>query len=299
MKRKTRKKKTPANKPSARCRRLEQTVRALERKFSGTGGFHAVRLDTGEEAGVNADRDFPTASIVKIAILAEVLRQVQEGRLRWKRRYTYRPAKDKVGGSGVLRYLDGGLRLTLHDWSVLMMSVSDNIATNVLIDLAGVEAINRNLKRNQIAPLRLRGRVFRKNARPKGTRHFAQGTPRAWTTLMRKLVHGEMLSPKYTEEALRIMRIQAYITGIRKKIPLNPWEEIDPKRDRRKVWIASKPGGFRGFRGEVGVIHLPGDRYLAMAVLGENCKDLRWAPDNEGNGFVSDCAFEIWKALKD
>lgn len=297
MKRKTRRK--PDVQPSARCLRLEQAIRALERKFSGTGGFHAVRLDTGEEASLNADRDFPTASSIKIAILVEVLRQVQEGRLKWKRRYSYRPAKDKVGGSGVLRYLDGGMRPTLHDWCVLMMSVSDNIATNVLIDIAGVGAINRNLKRNGIAPLHLRGKVFRKNARPKGTRHFAQGTPRAWTTLMRKLVHGEMLAPKYTEEALRIMRIQAYITGIRKKIPLNPWEEIDPKRDRRKVWIASKPGGFRGFRGEVGVIHLPGDRYLALAVLGENCKDLRWAPDNEGNSFISDCAYEIWKALKD
>lgn len=297
MKRKTRRK--PAADSSARCRRLEQAVRAIERAFSGTGGFHAVRLDTGEEAGLNADRDFPTASIIKIAILVEVLRQVQEGKLKWKRRYPYRPVKDKVGGSGVLRYLDGGMRLTLHDWCVLMMSVSDNVATNVLIDIAGVEAINRNLKCRGIAPLRLRGRIFRKSARPKGTRHFAQGTPRAWTTLMKKLIRGEMLNERYTEEALRIMRIQAYITGIRKKIPLNPWEEIDPVRDRRKVWIASKPGSFSGFRGEVGVIHLPGDRYLALAVLGENCKDVRWAPDNEGNGFVSDCAYEVWKALKD
>ena len=88
------------------------------------------------------------------------------------------------------------------------------------------------------------------------TRHLAQGTPRAWTTLLTKLIRGELLESKYTDEALRIMRNQGYIYNIRKYLEVDMKAQHSPTLSHEGLWVASKTGSFLGYRGEVGVIHL-------------------------------------------
>ncbi len=283
---------------TARTKKLNTKLRSLAKRYDGVPGLHAIRLDTGEEVGIHADRDFPTASMVKIAILVEVLRQVGEGALSWKRRFVYEDPRG-ARGSGVLQYLDGGLRPTLKDWATLMMCVSDNRATNFLLDLAGKANIHRMLKRHGIAPMLIHGRIFRKNARPKGTRHFGQATPRAFTLLLSKLVRGELLKEKQTQEALRIMRIQQWIHRIREHLPVNPYAPPRASSEEDGLWVASKSGSLKGFKGETGVIHLPGGAHIVLAVMGEKSKDDRPTVYNKGSVFISDCAEAIWKAWRD
>ena len=112
--------------------RVEEAVRSLH----GTMGVAAKNLATGETVFVNADTPFPTASVIKVAVMVEVFHQIAEGRIR---RDDTIPLDEttKVGGSGVLQRLHGGLVLTVGDLLELMITVSDNTATNLLIALVG------------------------------------------------------------------------------------------------------------------------------------------------------------------
>jgi beta-lactamase class A len=117
-------------------------VAELAAASGGHLGLLARHLDSGEELSWNPDETIGTASTVKVAIYAEVMRQCRLGRFAFDAAVVTREA-DLVGGSGVLSVLRPGLRCTVADLCTLMIVVSDNTATNMLIDmLGGVAAVN-------------------------------------------------------------------------------------------------------------------------------------------------------------
>jgi beta-lactamase class A len=102
-------------------------------------------LTTGERFAINENVVFSQASAIKIAILMEVCKQAHDGKFQLTdlRRIE---EKDKAAGSGVLVELgDGTVQLSIHDLCVLMILVSDNTATNILIDLVGMNNMNQTL----------------------------------------------------------------------------------------------------------------------------------------------------------
>jgi beta-lactamase class A len=116
-------------------------IEALSGKFSGSLGLWAHSVDTGETVAVNADISFPSASTIKLPVLYEVYRQAGEGRFSLSDPLTVK-ADDVVPGSGVLKDLGEGVTLTVRQMATLMIIVSDNTATNILIDLVGKEQVN-------------------------------------------------------------------------------------------------------------------------------------------------------------
>ncbi|MCA9861309.1 MAG: serine hydrolase, partial [Thermomicrobiales bacterium] len=132
------------------------------------------RLDDGIDVGVgvigpdgerwahNPDRQFPSASTVKIPIMIEVYRMVDRGQVALDDTHVLTRA-EKSPGSGVLRHLHAGLALSVADLLYLMMSISDNTATNILIDLAGMERINATMRElgmtNSVLGRPMRGRL--------------------------------------------------------------------------------------------------------------------------------------------
>src|SRR5688572_18249849 len=120
----------------------------LERElaaFPGVGGLVAKNLGTGEKIRVNPDLETTTASTVKVPILIELFRQVEAGKLGLDDRLRY--TEDVfVRGSGILRELTPGLELPIRDVATLMIVISDNIATNMLIDLLGIANVNTTLR---------------------------------------------------------------------------------------------------------------------------------------------------------
>ena len=117
---------------------LRQTVDALaERCDIGVG----VVAPHGETWSRQGDVRFPSASTAKIPIMIEIHRMVDRGTIAFDDLHRLEPT-EKSPGSGVLRYLHGGLELSLADLVYLMMSISDNTATNILIELAGMDRIN-------------------------------------------------------------------------------------------------------------------------------------------------------------
>ena len=249
-------------------------IRRVARSFSGTLGVAACDLDTGEEVLFNADVVFPTASMIKIAILLELFRQREAGRLELSEvRVVHKSSK--TAGSGLLENMGDPVSLSLHDLAVLMNAISDNTATNVLIGRLGMANINRAIRSAGMT----RTQLFRKIAfnRQRRLKHprFATGTPRDFITLMAKLYSGRLLNADNTQAMLDIMRVQKYMGNLTRYVPFNPWARGSQE------WVASKTGSILGVRNETGIIHTRRGAHV-ISVMTKGCKDKQWTPDNEG-----------------
>ncbi len=130
---------------------------AIERLADATGGIvgvSATQLSTGRHIGYREHELFPTASVIKLPLLVTLYEDAISGRIDLAERVTYR-GDTKVAGSGVLQYLDDGLDPTLRDLSVLMMSVSDNTATDLLFGRVGKTRIERTMDRLGLSSIRV------------------------------------------------------------------------------------------------------------------------------------------------
>jgi beta-lactamase class A len=220
---------------------------------------------------------FPTASMIKIGILLELFRQCERGSLSLEDKVTLHDA-DKVAGSGILIDLMPGLDLTLQDTAVLMMALSDNTATNMLIDLLGQNEINQALRDAGMKHTELRNRIDF-DLLDQSNDNLAVGTPRDFVELLARLHNRELLQAENTERMLAIMRIQKYMDRLRRYLPFNPYaEELGREQD---LWIASKTGSLPGVCCESGLIGTPGCVY-ALAVMSKDGKDERSHAENEG-----------------
>lgn len=122
------------------------SIRSLIAAAEGSGarvGLYARRPD-GEFFGYRDDEVFPSASTIKIGIMIELFRRIDAGEFDLDQRHQLR-ATDQAAGSGVLQHLDRGLNPTLRDLCYLMMSISDNLATNIIIGLLGLDRVNATL----------------------------------------------------------------------------------------------------------------------------------------------------------
>ena len=124
---------------------LDTQVKQLVNSFKGKVSLFAKNLDTGETYAFNADDRVRTASTIKIAVMIETFALVNEGKLKWTDEVVLTKEK-KVSGSGILFELSDGLHLTLRDAVNLMMMLSDNTATNLVLDVLTTDAVNARME---------------------------------------------------------------------------------------------------------------------------------------------------------
>jgi beta-lactamase class A len=272
----------------------QAVIAAIEREFgafSGTGGVAAKHLDTGEELRVNADEQTATASTIKVPILIELFRQVDAGTVDLETRLRVSQEAQTVG-SGILRELSPGLELTLRDYAILMIVVSDNIATNVLIDLLGMERINQTMAELGFTRTRLRERLdFPKIGRD--ARNLAVTTPSDLAAMMEALATGTILSPASRQAILEILGRQHFTGLVPRYLPHYPHPEELGHPDNG-LRIANKTGGWSGMRADMALVEWPGTRYTIGIVI-EGDPDTRFWPENAGDrliGRVSRLIFE-------
>src|SRR5437773_7525589 len=129
---------------SSQTQSLDMRVRAEVTPFKGHVSLFAKNLDTGEEYSLNGDERVPTASTIKVAVMIEAFARVSEGHAKWTDELVLTKAA-RYGGSGILPELADGLRLTLRDCVNLMMVVSDNTATNMVLDYLTTDAVNARM----------------------------------------------------------------------------------------------------------------------------------------------------------
>jgi beta-lactamase class A len=260
--------------------RVEEAVRTLR----GTMGVAAKDLATGEAVFVNADTPFPAASVIKVAVMVEVFHQIAEGKVRREETVTLADSA-KVGGSGVLQRMHGGLVLTIGDLLDLMMTVSDNTATNLLVARVGTVKVDERLAGYGLTRTRLFRPTFRDGQAdvfPEEEKEFGLGvtTPREMARLMELIAEGRVVDRAASEAMIAIMRSQAFRTMIARDLP-----ETD------EVMVAGKPGwdeekhpgpkGVRGHvRGDAAIVSTARGRYV-VAIHARQVQDTRWGPDND------------------
>ena len=140
---------------------LESRLAPLAEAHQGKVAIAVKNLQTGESYYRNADEVMPTASLIKVAVLIELYQQAQEGKVKLTERVTLRKA-DKVPGSGVLTdHFSEGADFSLRDAARLMMTFSDNTATNLVLERTGIKPVNESMKEWGFPETRINAKVFR------------------------------------------------------------------------------------------------------------------------------------------
>lgn len=267
--------------------KLYQEIAAVAGTFSGKLGVSAINLSSGERLDFNAADSFPPASTVKLPVLYEIWRGAAAGEWDLEQKLTLR-SSHKVAGSGVLLDLSDGLRLSVRDTAVLMIVVSDNTATNMLLDLCGVDAVNRSVAALGIAGVRINRKIGVDLDRPLG-----EATPAGMADLMHRIATGSLVSPEACSDLLEILERQKHKEFTNRYIPETDAEEGEPA-----VRIASKSGWVRGVRNDVALIHAPRASYI-LSMFSKDCRDRRYYHDNEGAltlARVSRAVYQAWGA---
>lgn len=226
--------------------KTELRLREIARRTRGAFGFMAIDLASNETFAFNEHTVFPQASAIKIPILMEVYRQAHEGRFKLTDMRRIEKA-DKTSGSGVLCELgEDTVQMSLHDLCVLMIVLSDNTATNILIDLVGIDSVNRTLQSFGFNETRLQRRMMDVPAARRGDENLS--TPDEAARIMQLLHRGEFISRQICDEILAILK-KPKSTAISAGLPTG-------------TAIASKPGGIGGVKTEWAIVSLKERPYV-------------------------------------
>lgn len=232
---------------------LIDTVEAILGSTPGRFGIAACHLSRGDTVLINEHEVFPSASVIKVPILVEIMCQRDEGRLSLDEVFTLRES-EKVPGSGVLMDLHDGMQLTLRDLAVLMIIVSDNTATNMLIDRIGMDAVNERMRGLGLTSVTLARKMYDWEQQKLGNENLISA--HEMMLLLRWIAEGRISSKSTSDEIIGIMARQQY----RDKIPL-----LLPEDTR----VANKTGSITGVTHDVGVVYTPDGPYVLCALAGD------------------------------
>jgi beta-lactamase class A len=224
---------------------LHERVQAVERRLDGVLGVTVRDLEGGRTLELRADEVFPQASSIKWAVLYELYRQAGEGRVDLGE--VRRLPVPRTGGGGVLELLGDGVSLTWRDLAILMMSHSDNEATNLLIDRVGMEAVNLRLAGLGLRATALRRRMMDLEAARRGDENVS--TPAEMLRLVVAIRAGTGLPPEAAKDLMAVASVPKD-SEFRRPIPAS-------------VPVADKPGALEGVRCVTAVVELPGRPYAA------------------------------------
>ena len=229
--------------------KTEAQLQEIVKEVKGVMGLVAVDLTTGERFGLNENLVFPQASAIKIPILMEVYKQAAEGEFKLSDPLPV-TKQQQVGGSGVLKELgDGTSHLSIRDLAVLMILVSDNTATNILIDLVGMENISQTMASLGLAQTKVQRRMMDIAARARGDENLS--TPAEAARIMEILYRGEFLDRAACDDILDILKK----TKPEGRYALPRYPEV-----------AFKTGGIPGVATEWAIVYLEDRPYITVVM---------------------------------
>jgi len=236
----------PTEKQAVLWMKLEKSILDIDRSLDGVMGVAIVDLTDGHKYLLHANDIFPQASSIKICVLAELYRQAQQGKLKLTDLYTVNAA-DLVQDSDIMGGLTPGVtKITLRDLATIMVAVSDNSATNVLIDRVGMDNVNAFLNAQGLRDTRLRRKMMDLKAATEGRENVS--TPNEMLNLLQALYRGEILNKEMTADFFKVLS-----THKDSWIPRNLPDDLK---------IADKHGALEGVRNDSGVIFVDRRPYV-------------------------------------
>ncbi|MGE0454690.1 MAG: serine hydrolase [Vicinamibacteria bacterium] len=249
--------------PEAVLEILARRIQAAVQSLDGVAGVYVKDLTSGREVALRSDQVFPQASTIKLALLYELYRQAEEGRVDLAES---RPvAGPRAGGSGVLQFLSPDVVLSWRDLAVLTMAESDNAATNLLIERVGLPAVNARLDSLGLHATRLRRRMMDADAAKRGDENVS--TPREMARLLETMRAGTGLSPARARDLIDVASVPKE-APFRRPLP-------------ESLRLADKPGSLEGVRCAAALVDLPGRPYVASVMT------TYLARDEEGEAFIA------------
>ena len=263
---------------------LASRLESLAKTHKGKVAIAVKHLGTGESYYLNADEPMPSASLIKLPVMIEVYQQVAEGKIKLSDLVTLRQ-EDKVQGSGVLTdHFSPGVTFPLHDAVHLMIAVSDNTATNLVLDKIGIGATALRMEAWGFPNTKIHAKSFRGDKTsvfPERTKRFGLGstTAREMVALLERMHQGKLVSAAACKDMLALLR------------QCEDHEKF-PRFLPETVKVAHKTGSLSDTRTDAGILYLPGGP-VAGCVLTTKNADKRWVVDNAGNLFCADVARAI------
>ncbi len=271
---------------------LGDQLRKRIAQFPGEVSLYAKNLDSGETIGVRENEPVRTASTIKVAIMAALFDAVARGDLQWNERLTITEA-EKVPGSGVIdSELSDGVQLPLQDVMHLMMVLSDNTATNMILERFPADRVNAYLDRIGLGSTRSLRKILGKDG-PQGVsaagkleknQKYGLGvsTPRDMVALVERMERGELASSDASREMITVMKRCQDTTDIRR-----PFGDLP---------VANKTGALDALRSDVGIVYSKTGR-IAMAITVDGIAQPDWGPDNPGSLLIADLARMLVQGL--
>ncbi len=273
---------------------LQHRLEAIVAAHHGHVALYATQLNTWKTVGVDPDHVVPTASVIKLTVLYEAMEEIRAGKAHWNEPITLKP-DFAVNGSGMLALMDAPLTLTLKDVLTLMVVVSDNTATNLMVDRFGLAAINA-----RTASLGLKDTyLYRKVSRPaegpmpadQPKYGLGKTTPREMAIVMGKIGRCQFGGPAQPGDeaicktALEMLRNQFYRSTIPRYI-----EMVDSTENGSAV--GNKTGSLNKVRNDVGIV-TGKTGPMVISVFTYDNKDEGWTVDNEAEVTIAKLAKEI------
>src|SRR6266480_2563090 len=237
-------------------KKLESRVEETASRLDGVMGVAILDLTDGRILLHNADRVFPTASSIKIAILLELYRQDQEAHSGAKEKsqlddnYTFDP-KDLVEDSRIMAGLTPGVtRVTYRDLAQFMVAVSDNAATNILIDRVGKDNVNAMLHGLGFSKTLVRRKMMDTAAARRGDENVA--TPQEMARLLEAIYKEKVLNKQATAELIKQLSTKK--------------ESYIPRYLSENIQVANKPGELEGVRNDCGIVFVQNRPFIVSVM---------------------------------
>ncbi|HEY2012631.1 MAG TPA: serine hydrolase [Bryobacteraceae bacterium] len=268
---------------------LQQALRARIGDFQGTVWLYAKNLDTGVTIGMRETEPVRTASTIKLPVMLAVFDAVARGKAKWDEPLTVTPG-EKVSGTGVIASeISDGDQLPLRDVVHLMIVLSDNTATNMIVERFTADTVNAYLDKLGIKTTRLLRKIRSDGGQLKNAAGFSAAgklpenqkyglgvsTPLDMVTILEKLERGQIVSPEASHEMIAILRRCQDGTGIRRRMAGLP--------------VANKTGSLDALRSDVGIVYSKSGR-IAMAITVDGMPKTDYTPDNVGSVLIADLA---------
>lgn len=265
---------------------LDHSVKAKVEGFAGKVSLYAKNLDTGASYGLRADDPVRTASTIKLAIMVECFAEAAEGKLKWAEPLTV-TADEKVSGSGLVQDFSNGDQLPIRDMVDLMIVVSDNTATNLILNRIGGNAVNARMAQLGLRQTRVMRKILgdrndlkpqpsgvtEEGAKPENKKWgIGRSSPHEMVILLERIYRGELINKDASEGMLAILKRQRDHNCL--------------GRDMKDVTIANKSGALDALRSDVGIIYSKRGP-IAMAVTVDDMPEVNWTPDNPGDLLIS------------
>ena len=268
---------------------LQDALRARIGSFQGSVSLYARNLDTGAAIGIREAEPVRTASTIKLAIMGAVFDTVARGQAKWTEPLTV-TAAEKVSGSGIVASeISDGVQLPLRDLVHLMIVLSDNTATNMVLERITVDAVNAYLDSIGIRTTRSLRKIRGDGSQLKAASGWSAAgklpenqkygigvsTPRDMVAILEKLERGQLVGPDASREMIAILKRCQDNTGIRRRMGDLP--------------VANKTGALDALRSDLGIVYSKSGR-IAMAITVDGMPKADYSAENAGSLLIADLA---------